>query len=255
MKSIALIGIGAGNPEQITVEAIKALNRTDVFFLLDKGPAKAELLDARLALCERYIERPGYRVVRIADPQRARQPSDYVHSVEAWHRQRARLWARLIDAELKENERGAFLIWGDPSLYDGTLRIVERMKAAGLVFDYQVIPGISSVQALAARHRIALTAIAGSLQITTGRRLARMPAADIDNLVVMLDAHAGLSELEQQDLYIYWGAYLGTADELLIHGPLAQARPRIIAAREQARQRKGWIMDTYLLRRCPAPPS
>jgi precorrin-6A synthase len=50
-------------------------------------------------------------------------------------------------------------------------------------------------------------------------------------------------------LTIYWGAYLGTADELLIAGPLQQVKAQILDVREQARRRKGWIMDTYLLRR------
>jgi len=50
-------------------------------------------------------------------------------------------------------------------------------------------------------------------------------------------------------LVIYWGAYLGTEDEVLIAGPLQAVKARILAVREQERRRKGWIMDTYLLRR------
>ena len=48
---------------------------------------------------------------------------------------------------------------------------------------------------------------------------------------------------------IFWGAYLGTPDELLVAGPLAEAAPKIEEIRAEARRRKGWIMDTYLLRR------
>ena len=51
-------------------------------------------------------------------------------------------------------------MWGDPSLYDSTLRIIERIIARGrVVFEYEVIPGISSIQALVGReliHSIAL---------------------------------------------------------------------------------------------------
>lgn len=247
MKKLLLIGIGAGDPEQITVQAIKALNRASVFFLLDKGEAKDDLLRLRREICERYIETPGYRLVQVQDPLRDGATSSYREGVEQWHEQRAQLFARLIEDELADGECGAFLLWGDPGLYDSTLRILQRVVDNGCEpFDYEVIPGISSVQSLAARHRVPLNRIGEPIRITTGRRLE---TADLDNVLVMLDAHCSFQRFFGQDLNIYWGAYLGTADELLIAGPLDEVAERIVQTREAARQRKGWIMDTYLLRR------
>ncbi|KPA94726.1 MULTISPECIES: precorrin-6A synthase (deacetylating) [Pseudomonas] len=247
MKSVLLIGIGSGHPEQITLQAIRALNRASVFFLLDKGRAKAELVNLRREICERYIEQPGYRLVQVSDPLREDDEDSYEAGVERWHAQRAGLFARLIDEELGENECGAFLIWGEPGLYDSTLRVLERVVAlGGPAFEVEVIPGISSVQALAARHRIPLNRIGEPIRITTGRRLE---AADLDNVVVMLDAHCAFGQFVDQTLDIYWGAYLGTEDELLVSGKLHEVHGQIRELREAARQRKGWIMDTYLLRR------
>lgn len=247
MKKLLLIGIGAGHPEQITVQAINALNRAQVFFLLDKGEAKDDLLRLRKEICERYIREPGYRLVQVQDPLRDAAAPGYQEAVEQWHEQRAVLFARLIEQELGEGECGAFLIWGDPGLYDSTLRILQRVVDNGSEpFDYQVIPGISSVQALAAQHRVPLNRIGEPIRITTGRRLEQ---ADLDNVLVMLDAQCSFAAFTGQNLDIYWGAYLGTADELLIAGKLDEVMDRIIETREQARQRKGWIMDTYLLRR------
>ena len=105
------------------------------------------------------------------------------------------------------------------------------------------------MQALAAQHKVPLNRIGRSIEITTGRRLAAGQASDADTLVVMLDAEDSYRSVADQDLEIYWGAYLGTADELLIEGPLMQVKAQILAQREQARARKGWIMDTYLLRK------
>lgn len=247
MKKLLLIGIGAGDPEQITVQAIKALNRASVFFLLDKGEAKDDLLRLRREICERYIETPGYRLVQVQDPLRDGSTPSYREGVEQWHEQRAQLFARLIGEELADGECGAFLLWGDPGLYDSTLRILQRVVDNGCEpFDYEVIPGISSVQSLAARHRVPLNRIGEPIRITTGRRLE---VADLDNVLVMLDAHCSFQRFLGQDLDIYWGAYLGTADELLITGRLDEVAERIVQVREAARQRKGWIMDTYLLRR------
>ncbi|MBV6288224.1 precorrin-6A synthase (deacetylating) [Pseudomonas aegrilactucae] len=244
MKHLLLIGIGPGNPRQITLEAIDGLNRADVFFVLDKGAAKDDLLRVRKEVLERHVARPC-RVVQVQDPQRDGRAVDYVGAVHHWHSQRAALYGRLLHDELADGQCGAFLLWGEPGLYDSTLRILERVVPQA--FSLEVIPGISSVQALAARHCIPLNRIGEPLTILPGRRLAE--ASRIDNLVVMLDGHCAFADLDDPQLHIYWGAYLGTADEILIQGPLQAVKAQILAQREQARARKGWIMDTYLLRR------
>ena len=55
MKKLLVIGIGAGNPDYITMQAVKALNQVDVFFLMDKGQSKDKLIELRRDICERYI--------------------------------------------------------------------------------------------------------------------------------------------------------------------------------------------------------
>jgi precorrin-6A synthase len=44
---------------------------------------------------------------------------------------------------------------------------------------------------------------------------------------------------------IYWGAYLGTEDEILVSGNLRELADDIERMRKEAKARKGWIMDTY----------
>jgi precorrin-6A synthase len=144
-------------------------------------------------------------------------------------------------------------VWGDPALYDSTLAVIDQILARGtLAFEYEVIPGISSIQALAAKHRVPLNRVGGSIHITTGRRLADEGFPDnSDDVVVMLDAHCTFKALEAGDADIYWGAYIGTEDELLVAGPLSEVAEEIERSRTAARERKGWVMDTYLLRREP----
>ncbi len=249
MRNILVIGIGTGNPEHVTVEAIRALNAADVFFVLDKGSAKDELVRVRRAICERYIENRAYRFVEAPDPERDRAPADYGVAVDDWHAARAALFEDLIARELPEDGCGAFLVWGDPALYDSTLRIVDRILARGrLAFDHRVVPGISSVQMLAASHRIALNRIGKPVTVTTGRRLARGLPPDSDTTVVMLDGDPTFAGLDP-GLTIHWGAYLGTADEILLSGRLGDVADTIRRVRAEARARHGWIMDTYLLRK------
>ncbi|WP_313393160.1 precorrin-6A synthase (deacetylating) [Pseudomonas sp.] len=247
MKQLLLIGIGPGDPRQVTFEAVDALRRATVFFVLDKGNAKDELVRLRKAILERYCAEGGYRLVQVADPQRDAEAADYVQAVQDWHRQRAALYAQLIDEELGAEDIGAFLLWGEPGLYDSTLRILDLVRERGVALRLQVIPGISSVQALAARHQVPLNRIGEPLTVLPGRRLGEQGV--IDNVVVMLDGQGAFAELDDPGLVIYWGAYLGTADEVLIAGPLQEVKAQIVQVREELRARKGWIMDTYLLRR------
>jgi precorrin-6A synthase len=242
-RHIHVIGIGAGDPEYVTVQAIEALNETQVFFAMDKGEPKSELVGLRRAICARFIRQPGYRFVELPDPQRSRD-ADYQAAVSDWHAARARIWATAIAAELGPDGVGAFLAWGDPSVYDSTLRILGAV-AADIDFSYDVIPGITAVQALTARHRIPLNDVGEPVLITTGRQFRARGLSG--SAVVMLDAECSFRGCPA-DTQIWWGAYLGTDDELLISGTVGDVGERIAALRADARARHGWIMDTYLLR-------
>ncbi|WP_431238887.1 precorrin-6A synthase (deacetylating) [Mycolicibacterium aichiense] len=243
MRTIHVIGVGAGDPDYVTAQAIRALGDTDVFFAMDKGEAKSDLVALRREICARFIDEPGYRFVELPDPKRAGD-GDYTQAVADWHAARAELWARAIDTELGPDGVGAFLAWGDPSLYDSTLRILDEV-ARHIEFDYDVIPGITAIQALTARHRIPLNDVGEPVLITTGRQLRKTGLSG--SAVVMLDGDCAFLGCPPQTR-IWWGAYLGTADELLMSGTVGDVGERIAALRAEARAQHGWIMDTYLLR-------
>ncbi len=240
---IHVIGIGAGDPDHVTAQAVAALNDTQVFFAMDKGEAKGDLVALRRQICERFIERPGYRFVELTDPQRAKD-DDYMKAVSDWHEARATVWAAAIERELGSDGVGAFLAWGDPALYDSTLRILELVRRL-VEIDYDVIPGITAIQALTARHRIPLNDVGEPVLITTGRQLRATGLAGA--AVVMLDADCSFLQCPPSTR-IWWGAYLGTPDELLVAGTVGDVGKEIFRLRAEARARHGWIMDIYLLR-------
>jgi precorrin-6A synthase len=233
MEKVLLIGIGAGDPSYVTVQAVEALNSVDVFFVLEKAAEQEDLVALRREIVDRYVK-GTFRMVAAADPPRGRD-------VAAWRRERASLVESLLRAE---EGVGAFLVWGDPSLYDGMIDVLE-----GIGVDYEVIPGISAVSALAARHRLVLNRVAGDVLVTTGRRVVAGLPDDARDVVVMLDSGLAFTTLLDGGWEIYWGAYLGTPDEILIAGPLAEVADEIVRVRAEARTRKGWMFDTYLLRR------
>ncbi len=246
-RRIHVIGIGAGDPGYMTVQAVEALNDVDVFFAADKGSTRGgvedDLKSFRRKICQRFIRDPGYRFVALPDPSRA-QTGDYRQRVADWHAARADLWARALAEQLPDDGVGGFLAWGDPSLYDSTLRILD-LVAQRLDLTYDVIPGITAIQALTARHRIPLNDIGESVLITTGRKLRDEGLSGA--AVVMLDGDCAFLGCPPATR-IWWGAYLGTPDELLVEGTVGEVGEQIAAVRADARARHGWIMDTYLLK-------
>jgi precorrin-6A synthase len=248
VRRLLLIGIGAGAPELLTLEAIEAMRQVDVFLVIDKGEAKADLAAFRREVIDRFASQP-HRVVEVADRPRGDDAS-YETGVATWHAQRGAALEEAMVASVGDGECAAVLVWGDPSLYDSTIRLVEQLAARGTVeLEWSVVPGISSVALLAARHRITLNRIGRSVHVTTGRLVREGLPAGLDDVVVLLDGDTAFTTLVGQGYDIYWGAYLGTPDELLVAGPLDDVADSIVQRRREARQRKGWVFDTYLLRR------
>ena len=120
MKKILVIGIGVGDPDQLTVQAVQALNRVDVFFVMDKGPAKTKLRALREEILRRHVKGRTYRVAEEASPPRDTAPADYRASVDELNQAKQAVFEKLI-AQVKTGETGAFLVWGDPMLYDLSL--------------------------------------------------------------------------------------------------------------------------------------
>ena len=124
-----------------------------------------------------------------------------------------------------------------PSLYDSTIRIVEKVRELGVPVEFDVLPGISAPQLLAARHRIVLHEVGRPVHVTTGRRLQEAVAAGQDNIVAMLNPPPDRLDLTGLDDWsIWWGANLGAAGERLVAGRLGEALP---ADRRSARARQG----------------
>ena len=249
MIELTLIGIGTGNPGHLTLQAIDAMNAADLVLIPLKGAEKSDLAGLRRTLCETHLRGPGPRIVDFALPVREAENPSSRQGVDDWHDAIAAAWEREIRAQIGAEGRVALLVWGDPSLYDSTLRIAARL-ARVLPVTTRVIPGITAVQALCAAHAIPLNEIGAPVVITTGRRLRDDGWPEgADTVVVMLDGGCAFTSLAPEGVTIWWGAFVGMAEEVLHAGSLAEVGPEILATRAAARAAHGWIMDIYLLRR------
>lgn len=237
MRQVQVVGFGMG-PHHLTREAEQALALADFVVAFRKG-ADDPLLEVRARIAEQF----GLTLVEVEDPERDRaQPADYPGAVRAWHEART---TALLEALRSHRGVPAVLVWGDPSLYDSTLRLLEA-AAEQEALSWRVVPGISAPQALAARHGVVLHEVGAPVHVTTARRLREAVEAGERNIVVMLGS--GPEWVGLEDWHVWWGANLGTAGERVVSGRVGAVADLVATARAQARREAGWVMDAYLLR-------
>ncbi|AHM04514.1 Precorrin-6A synthase [Roseibacterium elongatum DSM 19469] len=243
MTELWLVGIGTGNPDHLTLEGRAALRDAALVMVPRKGAEKSDLAELRhqiLAACGSTAP-----VAEFDMPLRD-DSLPYAERVARWHDEIAAIWAATMAAA---QPRGpvALLVWGDPGLYDSTLRIADRLVPRPRL---RVVPGITALQALTAAHAVPFNTVNGAVTVTTGRRLRDHGWPEgAETVAVMLDGDCSFQRLPPEGLHIWWGGFLGMPEQVLEAGPLAEAGPRIVATRAAARARHGWIMDTYLIRK------
>lgn len=249
MRRLSLVGIGSGNPEHLTLQAVRVLERADLILLPRKGDEKSELADLRRGIVSDLLH-TSPKVVEFDYPTRDAATPKYLDGVNTWHDALAAIWGDLITTHGTPDSHIALMVWGDPSLYDSTLRIAERLLAQGLEMDVSVVPGITSLQMLTAAFAIPLNDLGAPAVITTGRQLRDHGWPDgADTVAVMLDGHCAFQHLTPEGIHIWWGGYVGMPQQILCEGPLGDVSCEIQQMRAAAREKHGWIMDIYLMRR------
>lgn len=165
------IGVGPGDPDLLTLAAVKALASVDVVF----APASAKN-DFSLAL---DIARPHLRGdVRV-------QRLDYPMTRDDAVRQAARMQnARVVLQCLASGSNAAFITLGDPLIYSTFGHLLRGMRTLEALAEVRVIPGITSFQAASARLGDVLVEGDECLVVATGHT----PPAKLETLLATADA-------------------------------------------------------------------
>ena len=244
MFDLTLIGIGTGNLDHVTFQGAQAIRAADLILIPRKGENKADLAGLREQIIAQVTDTPPQ--IAYFDIPKRRSDDGYLRGVDEWHDAIALRWREAIAAH-PGAQNVALLIWGDPSLYDSSLRIAARLDPQPPT---RVIPGITALQALTAAHAIPINELGAPYIVTTGRRIRDEGwPQTASKVAVMLDGECSFQSLAMQDYHIWWGAYVGMKEELLIQGPLADVAQQILDTRARARADHGWIMDIYLLQK------
>ena len=149
------IGVGPGDPELITLKALKALQSVPVICV----PQAANRPDSyALSIVKEYVS-PEQEILRAPFPT-----DDADGAAQVW-------WeaSELVVEKLKKGQDVAFLTEGDPMLFSTFSYVLSGVQELCPQARVEIIPGVSSVMAAAASSGVPL--------VTHGQKLAILPAA------------------------------------------------------------------------------
>lgn len=162
---VHLVGAGPGDPELLTLKAVRCLGRADVV-LFDDLAAGPMLTHAR----------PGAELIAVG--KRAGRASPKQAEID-----------RLLVDHALAGKRVVRLKSGDPGIFGRLEEEIVALKAAGIAFE--IVPGVSAASAAAAAAAIPLTrrAEARRVQFVTGHDVTGALPAD-RNMAALADASA-----------------------------------------------------------------
>ncbi len=157
------IGVGPGDPELLTVRATRILSRVPVIFAPQKdGKSKSYARRIITGL----VKEPEQRVIELVFPM----SKDTGRLTDYWDKAAETIWQYL-----SSGEDCAFITEGDSFLYGTFIHVFERLQINHPEVKIEVIPGISSINAAAARALFPLA--------TGGERVAILPATYEDKAI------------------------------------------------------------------------
>lgn len=140
------IGVGPGDPELITVKAVKMLKMADVISVPKAHADKPSLALAIVKDILKERKKPP-EMLRLVFPM----TKDKDGLKKAWARN-----AQIIAEEAKKGKIVAFITLGDPMFYSTFIYLCHSMQEEFPEVKLEIIPGVTSLTACAASSRIPL---------------------------------------------------------------------------------------------------
>ncbi len=154
MGSVTLIGAGPGDPDLLTIKALRALQDADVVFYDELVPHD-------------ILDRARRDAARIPVGRRAGKPGIGQHAIN-----------KLLIEAAKSGQRAVRLKGGDPFVFGRGGEEVAALREAGIA--YSIVPGITAALGAASQFEVPLTFRREALRITflTAHRTEDAEAVD-----------------------------------------------------------------------------
>jgi precorrin-2/cobalt-factor-2 C20-methyltransferase len=139
------VGVGPGDPELLTLKAAKVLKEVDVIFV-----PKSHVNQPSMAL--------GMIKQVLDERQKPAEIIDLVFPMTKDELNNRKLWVENAATVASKAKKGkvAFITLGDPMLYSTFLYLYECVKETQPEIDLEIIPGVTSVTAVAASSKLPL---------------------------------------------------------------------------------------------------
>jgi len=149
------VGVGPGDPELITVKAVRVIKEANIIFT---AASTKNIYSLAVEIASPYIS-PTARIKKLSFPM----TKDVKEVEAAWIHN-----AKQIAKSLKKGKNAVFLTLGDPTTYSTFGYILKKMGCIMPEADIETIPGITSFHAASARLNRILVEGEESLLVTSG---------------------------------------------------------------------------------------
>lgn len=183
---LTIVGVGPGDPELITLKGIRAIEAASIIFVPANRDGSESLA---LRVAEPWIDATRQQVVQLtlAMTRKSNEAEQYYISAAT---QIAVTYADYAQTTDNDGVQAVYILLGDPLLYGTFAAIGRELIAHAPHIEIEVVPGITSFAATAARtqlvlgagdERVAIVPATPELDASTLRRLL----TDCETLIVM----------------------------------------------------------------------
>lgn len=184
LGKLSVIGIGPGDPEMLTLKAVRIVKKSNVL-CVPKGREEGSSL--ALSIVEKAVSLDGKEIIEAHFPMRKTRRQGSGDRVQGTgNKNDSELdakWNETVETVLGKLKKGAdvaFLTLGDPTIYSTFFYLYDKLLELQPDLNIEIIPGVSSVNASAARAGISLG--------LGNDKIAILPANYMDNLKNTLEA-------------------------------------------------------------------
>jgi precorrin-2/cobalt-factor-2 C20-methyltransferase len=161
---LTAVGLGPGDPELITLKGLRAIEAANLIFIPRSQEGEQSLA---LRIAQPWLQRDRQQVIELPLPM-TRNEVELVPAWQAAADQIAQGFA-VLENSGAEQPRGVYLLLGDPLLYGTFTYIWGELAARYPNIQIEIVPGVTSFAAAAARAQFLLSA--------TSDRVAILPAS------------------------------------------------------------------------------
>jgi precorrin-2/cobalt-factor-2 C20-methyltransferase len=169
-----VIGVGPGDPELLTIKGMRILNSISCI-CVPKGREEGSSL--ALSIVEKVVALTNKEIIEAHFPMRKTKSSQAATISEldaTWNET-----VRTVSDRLNRGIDMAFITIGDPTIYSTFFYLYDRLIETNPDLDIEIIPGVSSITASAARAKISLG--------LADEKIAVLPATYVENLKEILE--------------------------------------------------------------------